>query len=428
VSGDTAQSTSLVEVPADSQFSLANLPYGVFAVPGRSPRVGVAIGDRILDLAAVAELGLLVETGIAPEVFAQASLNPLLAAGRVSWEALRRRLMDLLSMADPTHIKDNPELLVLRRDARLLLPFTPGDYIDFYSSLEHATNLGRLFRPGTEPLPPSWRHLPIGYHGRAGSIVVSGTEVRRPWGQIAPREAGEGPGFCPSAQLDIEVELAFVTGAGPGLGQPIPTERAADHIFGFVLMNDWSARDLQRWEYQPLGPFLGKSFATSISPWVVPLQAVRPRLVPGPAQDPPPLPHLRCDAPWNLDLELDVTLQPGSQGAKATPITRTNARGLYWNAAQQLAHATSNGAAVRPGDLFASGTISGPAEHEGGSLIELTWGGQRPLELADGSQRRFLEDGDEIVISGTYGLGLGFGEVAGRIAPAEPPDSPKTNT
>jgi fumarylacetoacetase len=404
------------KIPADSPFSLANLPYGVFATAGEDPRLGVAIGDHVLDLAATARRGLLRDTGLPDHVFSQPSLTALLASGRPRWEALRARIAELLSPG-PEAIADVAELLLPSGEVTPRLPFAPGDYVDFYSSLEHATNLGKIFRPGSDPLPAAWRHLPIGYHGRAGSVVAGGTPIRRPWGQIAPREGSSSPTFAPTDALDIEVELAFVTGNGPAHGEPISVTDAADFIFGFVLMNDWSARDIQRWEYQPLGPFLGKSFATSISPWVVPLQALKPFLVDGPVQDPPPLPHLRCDRPWNLDLDLEVELRPEAPAAAAT-IARVNARGLYWNAAQQLAHASSNGAAVRAGDLFASGTISGSGRDEAGSLIELTWGGARPLELPDGSIRRFLADGDEVVIRGSCGPGLGFGEVSGRITPA----------
>jgi fumarylacetoacetase len=300
-------------------------------------------------------------------------------------------------------------------DVEQRLPIAVGDYVDFYSSLEHATNLGRLFRPSGDPLMPNWRHLPVGYHGRASSVVVSGTPVRRPLGQRPPAGEGGAPTFGPSERLDIELELGFLTGPGNALGTRIAAADAADHVFGFVLVNDWSARDVQRWEYQPLGPFLGKSFATSMSAWVVPLEALRSFLVAAPAQDPEPLPYLRVEGDWGLDVPLEVELN-------GTIVSRTNARGLYWTFPQQLAHATVNGTNARPGDLYASGTISGPHRGSEGSLIELSRGGREPVELPGGEHRTFLEDGDTVVLRGRCGdpaaPAVAFGEVAGTIVAA----------
>jgi fumarylacetoacetase len=289
-------------------------------------------------------------------------------------------------------------------EVELHLPFEVADYVDFYSSLEHATNLGKLFRPGAEPLLPNWRHLPVGYHGRAGTIVVSGTPIRRPYGQSKP-PAAEAPVFGPSRRLDIELELGFVIGTPSTLGEPVPVDRALEHVFGVVLVNDWSARDIQAWEYQPLGPFLGKSFATSVSHWVVPLDQLADRRVPGEAQDPPPLPYL-AEEPWVYDIALTVELG-------GAVIARSNTRHLYWSIAQQIAHLTVNGASLRTGDLLATGTISGPERAERGSLIELSWNGEEPIELPDGSTRTFLEDGDEVVLRGEP-----LGEVRGRVEPA----------
>src|SRR5919109_793691 len=291
------------------------------------------------------------------------------------------------------------------------LPVAIGDYVDFYSSIHHASNLGRIFRPDTEPLLPNWRHLPVGYHGRASSVVVSGTPVRRPRGQLPPAEPGGAPRFGPTDQLDIEVELGFITGPGNALGTSIPAAAAAEHVFGFVLVNDWSARDIQRWEYQPLGPFLGKSFATSISPWIVPLEALEPFRVPAPRQEPEPLPYLRAEGDWGLDVEFEVELD-------GTVISRTNARDLYWTFPQMLAHATVNGTNVQPGDLYASGTISGAQPGSHGSMLELTWGGRDPLLHADGRERAFLHDGDTVVLPGRCGDHISFGEVRGTILPA----------
>src|SRR6185436_1475894 len=295
------------------------------------------------------------------------------------------------------------------RDVRMHIPFAVADYVDFYSSLEHATNLGRLFRPDSDPLLPNWRHLPVGYHGRAGTVVVSGTPIVRPCGQS--RSPGdEAPRFGPSRRLDIELELGFVVGVGSTLAEPVPASAFRDHVFGVVLVNDWSARDIQAWEYQPLGPFLGKSFATSIGAWVTPLALLEDRFVPAPVQDPEPLPYLRTEGDWALDVELEVEVG-------GTVVSRTNTRGLYWTMPQQLAHATVNGASVTTGDLFASGTISGPEQGSEGSLIELTRNGEHPIGLADGSTRTFLEDDDEVVLRGRAGA-IELAEVRGTILPA----------
>jgi fumarylacetoacetase len=411
---------SWVPVPEGSDFPIQNLPFGVFERRGEEPRVGVAIGEQVLDLAVLAREALLGGIdGLPAGVFELPALNAYLSLGRPVWRAVRERLSGLLAEED-RRLRDvglAERSLVPIEDAALLLPVDVGDYVDFYSSLEHATNLGRMLRPDGDPLLPNWRHLPVGYHGRAGTVVVSGTPVRRPVGQLT---ADPGtPEWGPSRLLDLELEVGFVAGPGNTLGEPIPTARVRDHVFGLVLVNDWSARDIQRWEYQPLGPFLGKSFATSISPWVVPLDALEPFRVPAPAQDPEPLPYLRTEGDWGLDLDLEVLLDPG--GGEAHAVSRTSMRHLYWTIPQQLAHATSNGATVRPGDLFASGTISGPDPGSEGSLIELTRRGERPIELPGGGTRTFLEDGDTVVMRGwgeQGGLRIGFGEVRGKILPA----------
>jgi fumarylacetoacetase len=388
-----------------SGFGLENLPLGIVRAPGEPPRPAVRIGDRALLLRDVDGLGL-------PEAVLDAPvLNPLLALGRPAWSALRAQVTRALAAG----AAELPLVDLARAEA--LLPVDVGDYVDFYSSIEHASNLGRMFRPDADPLLPNWRHLPVGYHGRSGSVVASGTPVRRPHGQLPPAEPGAAPTFAPTRRLDIELELGFVTGPGNALGTAISTAEARERIFGFVLVNDWSARDIQRWEYQPLGPFLGKSFATSISPWIVPLEALEPYRVPAPPQDPEPLEYLRTDEDWALDVELELALIPA--GGEESVVARTNARGLYWTAPQQLAHATVNGAPARPGDLFASGTISGAEPGSYGSLIELTWGGRDPLRLAGGSERTFLEDGDTVVMRGSAGGGaVSLGEVSGTILPA----------
>jgi len=395
-----------------SPFGLENLPYGAFSIGTESPRIGVAFGDSVLDLAALERAGLVAEGG----VFEAPVINPFLARGPDAWARVRHRLTELLSGGG------GESALVPLSEATLHLPFEVADYVDFYSSLEHATNLGRLFRPGGDPLLPNWRHLPVGYHGRAGTVVVGGTPVVRPSGQSKPADADE-PRFGPSRRLDIELELGFVVGVPSRLGEPVPADRVAEHVFGVVLVNDWSARDIQAWEYQPLGPFLGKSFATSISPWVVPLAALEPFRIPGPAQEPAVLPYLQRSEPAALDLALEVGIRSRAMAERGDPpdvVSRTNARDLYWTIDQQVAHATVNGASLRTGDLLASGTISGSEPDSRGSLIELTWNGSEPLTLSDGSTRTFLQDGDEVVLRGLAGT-VSLGEVWGRIEPAVRP-------
>jgi fumarylacetoacetase len=343
------------------------LAYGILRGGGVCARVE----GRVLDLSAL------------DPILDAPSLNALMAAGPEAWRQVRGRLDEGREVSEP----------------ELGMPFEVADYVDFYSSLDHATNLGRMFRPDAEPLLPNWRHLPVGYHGRSGTVVPSGTAVRRPRGQRP------GPEFGSSARLDIELEAGFVIGTQSAMGEPVPVERALDHVFGMVLVNDWSARDIQAWEYQPLGPFLGKSFATSVSQWVVPLDELAERRVAREAQEPPPLPYL-AEEPWAYDIALTVELN-------GAVIARSNTRHLYWSISQQIAHLTVNGASLRTGDLLATGTISGPEREERGSLIELSWNGQEPIELADGSTRTFLEDGDEVVLRGEP-----LGEVSGRVEPA----------
>ena len=383
-----------------SGFSPEHLPYGIFRRAGEGSRVGIRLGDSVLDLAALARDGLLDED---PALFAQPSLNAFMAAGPEVWRRVREALQALTAGPDA-------ELAAVPlEEVELLLPFEVGDYVDFFSSLEHASNAGRMFRPDADPLPPNWRHLPIGYHGRSGTVVVSGTPIRRPHGQR--RDPGDpAPIYGPSTRLDIELELGFVVGVPSAHGEPVPVDGALDHLFGVVLLNDWSARDLQAWESRPLGPFLAKSFATSVSAWVTPLDAIVGRRVPAAAQEPDPLPYLRED-PWAFDLDLEVELNGAT-------IARTNARHLYWSAAQQLAHMTVNGASLRVGDLYGSGTISGPDREQRGSLLELSWNGAEPIALPDGSTRTFLEDGDEVVLCGRAGEAIALGEVRGLIEPA----------
>lgn len=396
-------------VPAGSPFPVQNLPYGVFDGPAGQPRIGVRIGDYLLDLRAAEEAGWLDAGG----ALRAGTLNDFMALGRPAWTAVRHRITELLRQ--PQYAVEVGPLLAPAGTAAMRLPFQVADYVDFYSSREHAENLGRLFRPGTEPLLPNWTHLPVGYHGRAGTIVISGTPISRPYGQR--RSPGEpAPSYGPSTRLDIEAEVGFVVGIPTPPGHRVRTVDFAEHVFGVVLVNDWSARDIQAWEYVPLGPFLGKSFATSVSPWVLPLDALTAARVEPPVQEPPVLPYLERAEAWALDLTLEIALN-------GTVISRPPFRGLYWTPDQQLAHLTGNGASLRIGDLYASGTVSGPAPDQRGSLLELTWNGTQPLRLPDGSTRAFLADGDTVTISATApgpaGTRLGCGAVTGTIKPAD---------
>ena len=400
---------SWLDIAPDARFGLATLPYGVFTTDGGdTPRVGVAVGDHVLDLGAVARA----QNAPFADAVSGPNLDALMAAGRPVWEQVRQSLSTWLT--DPVHERLVRPHLVEGASVRLHLPFTVADYVDFYASEHHATNVGRIFRPEQEPLTPNWKHLPIGYHGRSGTIVVSGTDVVRPSGQRKP-PTQTTPTFGASVRLDIEAEVGFVVGVPTPMGERVAVDDFADHVFGVFLLNDWSSRDLQAWEYVPLGPFLGKSFATSISPWIVPLAALEAARVEQPAQDPEPLPYLKGSRPWGLDLHLEVRLN--GHLISSPPFSQ-----MYWTAAQQLAHMTVNGASLRTGDVYASGTVSGPEVGQRGCLLELTWSGKEPLKLPDGSERAFLEDGDEVTITATApgldGTRVDFGEVTGRVLPA----------
>lgn len=410
---------SWVNVPTGSDFPIQNLPYGIFKRNNMPPRVGVAIGKHVLDLALLHRKGLLAQ--LPQGVFETGSLNAFMALGRPTWNTVRQRLSELLRHDCPTLRDDQAtvaEAMVPQVDVDMLLPIEIGDYTDFYASREHATNVGTMFRGKDNALMPNWLHIPIGYHGRASSIVPSGTPIRRPKGQYLPQGATV-PEFGPTRQLDIELEVAFVVGTGNALGESISVNDAEQHIFGLMLFNDWSARDIQSWEYQPLGPFLGKNFGSTVSPWVVTLDALEPFRTQGPVQDTPLLPYLNSDRPSAFDIALEVGLRP--EGGKEAVICRSNFRHMYWSMAQMLAHHTVNGCNMRTGDVCASGTISGPTEDSYGSMLELTWRGTRPLQLPDGTERKFLLDGDTIAIRGhaeRNGIRIGFGECVGRILPA----------
>lgn len=416
---------SFIAVEADSHFPIQNLPYGAFRNSRRErPRIGVAIGDWILDLAVLEADGYFDKTVLKGEnVFSQPTLNTFMATGRRAWNEAREVISELLR-EDVSTLRDNPALrqraLIPKDQAELLLPVDIGDYTDFYSSREHAVNVGTMFRGKENALMANWLHLPVAYHGRASSVVVSGTNLHRPVGQILPDDS-DSPILAPSRLLDFELEMGFFIGPGNPLGRPIPIEQAMDHIFGMVLVNDWSARDIQKWEYQPLGPFLAKSFGTSVSPWVVPMEALGPFRTAGPVQGPRPLPYLKSENNRAYDIQLEVSIQPEKM-SEPRRICASNFKYLYWNVCQQLAHHSVNGCNLRSGDLLASGTISGPDPESYGSLLELTWRGTKPLQFPNGETREFLMDGDRVIITGWCqgnGYRVGFGEVEGKILPAK---------
>lgn len=412
---------SWVKVPEGSDFPIQNLPFGIFQKDRHTPPcVGTIIGDQVADLRFLCNQGFFEDLKIHPEVFDRPVLNDFIGIGKAKTRAVRNRLAEIFSPgALGTEAQALQQYFLFPADqVTMLLPLHIGDYTDFYSSIEHATNVGTMFRGVENALMPNWRHLPVGYHGRASSIVVTGTPVHRPKGQMMPQGA-DAPVFGPSKRLDFELETAFVIGRPTSLGQTVPVEQAEDYIFGLALFNDWSARDIQQWEYVPLGPFLGKNFASTLSPWIVTLEALEPFRVKGPAQTPEVLPYLRTDGPRNFDIHLEVFLQP--EGGDEVRICHSNFKYLYWNMCQQLAHHTINGCNINIGDLMASGTISGPTPDSYGSMLELAWRGERPIAMPDGATRTFIQDGDSIIIRAwaeRNGVRIGFGEAAGRVLPA----------
>ena len=418
---------SFVDVAADSHFPIQNLPYGVFRPSaGLNPRIGVAIGDTVLDLSVLVDRGLLNGRKLGGgDALCQPTLNAFMALGHPAWREARSLLTQLLRDDEPT-LRDDAAVRTAafhpQSRVEMLLPAAIGDYTDFYSSREHATNVGVMFRGPDNALQPNWLHLPVGYHGRSSSVVVSGTNLRRPMGQTKADDA-ENPTYGPSRLMDFELEMGFFVGPGNSLGEPIPISNAMDHIFGMVLVNDWSARDIQKWEYVPLGPFLGKNFGTSISPWVVTMDALEPFRCAGPAQDDPqPLEYLGNPGDCAFDINLEVGLQSEMMTEPAT-IATSNFKYMYWSICQQLAHHTVNGCNAQPGDLYGSGTISGPEKHERGSMLELSWRGTETVELPNGEERKFLADGDAVTMTGwceRAGVRVGFGEVTGKLLPAKP--------
>lgn len=410
---------SFIDVSENSDFPIQNLPFGIFSVNGDFQRAGVALGNKVIDLDALFKLGYI--KSIDENVFEYPMLNAFIALGKASTRAVRNELANLFDEKN-SELQNNKEhlnqVLFDQHNVEMHLPVEIGDYTDFYSSIEHATNVGTMFRDPKNALMPNWLHLPVGYHGRSSSIIPSGIPVKRPKGQSLPPNA-ETPVFGPSQRMDFELEMAFISHQGKPIGDSISISEAEDYIFGMVVFNDWSARDLQKWEYVPLGPFLAKNFASSVSPWIVTLDALEPYRVEGPTQDPQPLPYLQFEGKKNFDINLEVYIKP--ENSQASKVCQSNFKFLYWNMAQQLAHHTINGCNINAGDMFASGTISGPTKDSYGSMLELSWGGKNPLILADGSERKFINDHDTVIMKANCHNGktrIGFGEVSSKVLPA----------
>lgn len=423
ISANNPNRTSWIETNKNNDFPIQNIPFGVFIRSDESITIGSRIGDTAIDLNALNQLGYFSQIELPDGIFLENSLNAFMDLGKETNRAIRNRLADLFDSKNSELQKNKDhqnEVLVSIAEIEMLLPAEIGDYTDFYSSKEHATNVGTMFRDPNNALLPNWLHIPVGYHGRSSSIVVSGTEVYRPYGQTMPADS-KVPTFGPSKLVDFEMEMAFLTRSGKDLGQRISTAEAEDYIFGMILFNDWSARDIQKWEYVPLGPFLAKNFASSISPWVVTLDALEPYRTEGPKQNPQPLPYLNFEGEKSFDINLEVGILP--EAAEETTVCTTNFKYMYWNMAQQLAHHTVNGCNIRSGDMLASGTISGPTPDSYGSMLEITWRGSKPVKMTDGSERKFINDNDTIVMRGyceKNGIRIGFGEVTGKLLPALP--------
>ena len=412
---------SWIPVPENSDFPIQNIPFGVFITKEDVITIGTRIGNCAIDMGALQQLGYFEGIELTDDMFMQDTLNDFISDGKKTWRLVRNRLAELFDETNPT-LRDNKnhrEVVIFKvEDIEMLLPVQIGDYTDFYSSKEHATNVGKMFRDPENALLPNWLHIPVGYHGRSSTIVPSGIPVHRPYGQTLPN--GETtPVFGPSRLVDFELETAFITTDANLMGEPIPVEEAEEHIFGMVLFNDWSARDIQKWEYVPLGPFLAKNFASSISPWIVTMDALEPFRTKGPEQSPEPLPYLQQKGEKAFDINLEVLIKP--ENSEETVVSRSNFKYMYWSMAQQLAHHTINGCRINSGDMMGSGTISGPTEDSFGSMLELTWGGQKPLKMKDGSERKFINDNDTVIVRGYCQKGnlrIGFGEVSSKLLPA----------
>ena len=405
----------IIDIPQDSDFSIYNIPFGIFSTTDRTPRAGVAIGAHILDLAAVAELGVF---EFDSSVLNESALNNFIALGKRITAKVRTDVQGWIQ-DDSSPIAGHPQLFVKQSDAQMHLPVQVGDYTDFYSSIEHATNVGMMFRDPENALLPNWRHIPVGYHGRASSIIVSGHDIHRPKGQVLPKGESQ-PVYQASGRLDFELETGFIIGKSSALGDSVAAADAMDHIFGMVLFNDWSARDIQKWEYIPLGPFLGKSFASSISPWIVTMEALEPFRVAGPTQEPNVLSYLQTDRNNNYDINLSVSIKPDQGSAQI--VCESNFKYMYWSMVQQLAHHTVNGCNIKVGDMMGSGTISGKDENSYGSMLEIAWAGSKPVQMNDGSTRVFINDHDTVTMRGYAekdGRRVGFGKVETKVLPAK---------
>lgn len=405
----------IVNIPDNSDFSIHNIPFGIFSTATRTPRAGVAIGEHILDLVEVAKFYAF---NFDTSVFEKATLNDFITLGKGITSKVRTDIQALIQDSNSV-LAGKGEVFVKQADAQMHLPVTVGDYTDFYSSIEHATNVGKMFRDPANALLPNWKHIPVGYHGRASSIVVSGTNIHRPKGQTIPKDS-DTPIYGQSQRIDFELEMGFITGKNTQLGDTISTDNAEDYIFGMVLFNDWSARDIQKWEYVPLGPFLGKNFASHVSPWIVTLEALEPFRVSGPEQNPKVLPYLEQKGAKNYDINLEVAITP--EGSEELTVCNSNFKYMYWSMVQQLAHHTVNGCNINVGDLYGSGTISGTSEDSYGSMLELAWMGTKPLKMKDGTERKFINDGDTVTMRGHAvkdGKRVGFGEVTAKILPAK---------
>lgn len=420
LSANNPDRTSWLHVDKNSDFPIQNIPFGVFLTRDDIITIGTRIGDTAIDLGALHQLGYFDGIPLTDDIFLQDSLNDFIADGRKTWRAVRNRIAQIFDAENNTlkNNKQHKEIVLFRLDEiEMQLPVQIGDYTDFYSSMEHATNVGSMFRDPDNALLPNWLHIPVGYHGRSSSIIPSGIPVHRPQGQTLPNGATE-PVFGPSRLVDFELEMGFITTDANDIGEPIPVDEAEEYIFGLVLLNDWSARDIQKWEYVPLGPFLAKNFATSISPWIVTLDALEPYRVNGPKPVKPQLEYLKYKGKKSFDINLEVAIQP--KGAKETTVSKSNFKYMYWNMAQQLAHHTINGCPVNSGDLMGSGTISGPTPDSYGSMLELTWRGENPIKMADGSERKFINDDDTVIMRGYCekdGTRIGFGEVSTKLLP-----------
>jgi len=415
--------SSWIEVPEGSDFPIQNIPFGIIRPKGQYPRPATRIGNTAIDLSSLCDAGYFDDLDLDDlSVFYTSVLNDFISLGKPVWQVVRQKLSGLFSVNN-NELKDDKETLKLALypvdEVEMMLPVQVGDYTDFYSSIEHATNVGIMFRDPANALLPNWKHIPVGYHGRSSSIVVSGTDIHRPKGQTKADDA-DAPVYGPSRLFDFELEMAFITGKKTELGERITVDKAEDAIFGMLLFNDLSARDIQKWEYVPLGPFLSKSFGSVVSPWIVTLDALEPFRVKGPKQDPPVLDYLKFEGKKNFDIKLEVSIQP--EGSKENIVSNSNYKYMYWNMAQQLAHQTVNGCNINVGDMYGSGTISGSTPDSYGSMLELSWKGTKPLKLSDGSERKFILDNDTIIMRGHAekdGVRVGFGEVTVKVLPAK---------